>query len=78
MRKLTAEENNQLYQDGITILGAFTNSVSILSGQKCMYDLLYNGDVAVFLDDERCFYGKSTEAYAWLNDKVASYYEGRY
>ena len=77
MRKLTAEENNQLYQDGITILGAFTNSVSILSGQKCLYDLFYDGSVSIFLDGERCFYGKSTEAYAWLNDKVASYYEGR-
>ena len=74
MRKLTAEENNQLYQDGITILKAFTNSISILSGQKCIYDTFYNGDCAIFLDGEKCFYGTAKETYNWLNDKVESYY----
>lgn len=76
MRKnITTQELDQLYQDGITILKAFTNSISILSEQECIYDLYYNGDCAIFLDGEKCFYGTSSEAYAWLNDKVASYYK---
>ena len=74
MLKLTTEEKDQLYQNGITILETFTNSISILSGQECIYDLLYNGNCAIFLDGERCFYGTVTETYAWLNDKVDSYY----
>jgi len=75
MRKLTAYETDQLYMDGVAILKAFTNSISILSGQECTYDLLYNGNVAIFLDEERCFYGTSKETYDWLNDKVESYYK---
>ena len=75
MRKLTAEENDWLYRDGITILKAFTNSISILSGQECTYDLLYNGNCAIFLGGQRCFYGTSSEAYTWLNEKVESYYK---
>ena len=77
MRKLTAEENNQVYQNSMAILKAFTDNISILSGQKCIYDVFYNGDCAIFLDGERCFYGNAMETIAWLNEKVESYYEGR-
>ena len=75
MRKLSVEEKDRLASNWTTLYETFIDTLSILSGKAYYYDLLFNGECRIFVDDQCVFYGTTYEAYAWLNEEVNNYYK---